>query len=85
MNFVKLVRTTLFTEHLRAIASGGIIFFCFSFSEKITDILKQPLGALLRCVFVWERGVLDSTKLGHTDKIRCSVKIVSFCVDIDVF
>ena len=59
--------------------------FCFSFSEKITDILKQPLGALLRCVFAWERGVLDSTKLGHTDKIRCSVKILSFCVDIDVF
>ena len=87
VNFVNFLRTPLFTEHLRATASGGInFFFSFSFFGKITDILKQPLEAVLwkRCTGVcfclgnW--GVLDSTKSGHTGKIRCSIKILPFCV-----
>ena len=59
---------------------GWKIVSVFPFLEKITDIWKQPLvfrGAFLpgnlRC--------LDSTKSGHTGKIRCSV----IAWDIDVF
>ena len=59
---------------------GWKIVSVFHFLEKITDIWKQPLvfwGTFLpgnlRC--------LDSTKSGHTGKIRCSV----IAWDIDVF
>ena len=39
VNFVKFLRTTFFTELLRATASGAMNkFFCFSFSKKITEI-----------------------------------------------
>ena len=48
VNFVKSLRATLFTKYLQTTASGSIIFFFgFSLSEKITDILKQSLGAVL--------------------------------------
>ena len=87
VNYVNFLRTPLYTEHLRTTAFGGMKkFFCFSLSKKITDIWKQPLRAALqkRCSEVCFRlrkwGVLDNTKSGHTDKIRCSVKILPSCV-----
>ena len=61
--------------------------FCFfPFLKKITEIWQKALETALRkrcsevCFGLEIWGVLDSTKSGHIDKIRCSVKRFSSCM-----
>ena len=87
VNFVKFLRTPLFTQKPQDYCFWRYeIFFQFFPFWKTNWHLKAATGncSVKRCSEVcfclvnW--GVLNNAKSGYTDKMRCFVKILPFCV-----